>query len=91
MFKITTIQWEIMAKETNECSFPTAYFECIDCLSLVVNVLSFLKFIYHQNFKPGACWPQGTPSFLELLLSSNICMHACVCPPPRLLITSGAI
>ena len=40
-----------------------------------------------------------TPGFLELLLSTNVCMRVClcvhvrvcVCPPPRLLITSGVI
>ena len=35
------------------------------------------------------------PDFLELLLSTNACMHVClrvfVCIPPRLLITSGVI
>ena len=32
-----------------------------------------------------------TPGFLELLLSANIGMLACVCPPPRLLITSDVM
>ena len=33
------------------------------------------------------------PDFLELLMSANVCMHVClrVCPPLRLLITSGVI
>ena len=31
----------------------------------------------------------GTPGFLVLLLSANFSM--CVCPPPRLLITSGVM
>ena len=36
----------------------------------------------------------AAPGFLELLLSANVCMlvcvyvFACVCPPPRLFITS---
>ena len=29
------------------------------------------------------------PGFLELLLSAKVCV--CVCPPPRLLITSGVM
>ena len=91
MFKITIIQWENMTKETNESSFPTAYFECIDCLSIVVIYSHSSNSFIIKIIKPGARWPQGIPSFLQLLLSSNVCMHACVCPPPRLLITSGAI
>ena len=37
------------------------------------------------------------PGFLELLLSVNVCMrlcvfvYVCVCPPPRLFITSGVM
>ena len=45
----------------------------------------------HLFFKPGTCWQACVPGFLELLLSANVCMRACVCVclPPRLLITSG--
>ena len=47
-------------------------------------------------FKPGASAEgQCVPGFLELLLSANVCMlvcvFACVCVPPRLLITSGVM
>ena len=31
--------------------------------------------------KPGAGW--CAPGFLELLLSANVCMRACVCVRPR--------
>ena len=34
---------------------------------------------------------QHAPGFLELLLFVNACIHVCVCPPPRLLITSGVM
>ena len=53
--------------------------------AMIQSVTSYITDI----FKPG------TPGFLELLLSTNVCMHVCVCmclrvcPPPRLLITSG--
>ena len=50
------------------------------------NQLNFCNKAYEMVFKPGACRP--LPGFfLVLLLSANVSM--CVCPPPRLLITSG--
>ena len=52
--------------------------QCFDNISDVIRKMVII-------FKPG------TPGFLELLLSVNVCMCACVCLPPRLLITNGEI
>ena len=41
-------------------------------------------------FKPGGCQPQASvPGFLKLIRCR--CLYVCVCPPLRLLITSGMI
>ena len=47
-------------------------------------------------FQPGARRPRHAPGFLKLILcGSSVCMFVCacvcVCPPMRLLITSGVI
>ena len=36
-------------------------------------------------------YSRRAPGLLESVLSVNVCMRVCVCPPPRLLITSGVI
>ena len=55
---------------------------------------NLLQFFKHTRpnciFKPGACWlGQRAPGFVKLFWCGRlyVCMH--VCPPPRLLITSG--
>ena len=50
-------------------------------------LLEFIMFLTRHAMACG--W--RVPGFLLLLLSANVCMLACVCPPPRLLITGGMI
>ena len=42
-------------------------------------------------FKPGAHRPQCAPGFLKLFLCGRLYVCLCVCPPPRLLITSDVM
>ena len=69
----------------------------------ITTVHPFTRNPYYSNannivmvviFKRGTpATGQHAPGFLELLLSANVCMHvcSCMCPPPKLLITSGVI
>jgi len=43
----------------------------------------------NENFKPGTCQPNAW--FLEIAFVRDVSVCVCVCPPPRLLITSGVI
>ena len=48
----------------------------------------------HYNINKSRFFKPGVPGFLELLcLRMSLCMfvYVCVCPPPRLLITSGVM
>ena len=49
------------------------------------------SYLANSIIKPGArgLWPRA-PGFLKLL-GPSVGMCACVCPPPRALITSGVI
>ena len=48
--------------------------------------MSCNDYSFHANiFKPGA------PGFLKLFLCGCLYVCLCVCPPPRLLITSGVM
>ena len=67
-------------------------------LMLSAVMITYNNCIRHKSFpyvlfiKPGTCgW--RAPSFLKLFLCRclYVCMSVCVCPPPRLLITSGMI
>ena len=67
------------------CFVCLLYFDAVPH-NLSQSIITFTDFV--MIFKPGTCWP----GFLELFLSTNVCMRVCVCvSAPKLWITSGII
>ena len=61
--------------------------------SAKLHMVLICQFFTTNVFKPGARWPAPVRAwFLEIVsVQTSVCVFVCVCPPPRLLITSGVM